>query len=230
MAPRRSRCRRPPTEFTHVSIPGSRMCCEQTTSECSVNRHVFFLRIMKFPRLLEPITLRGGAVLRNRALMGSMHTGASHTARSSGQAQAPPAVMPVRDSGTAPGRASRTLTQPSVCSPPRPSSQHLAPAAQAWRRARAGVTPSTRWAPSLPSAPEVRQVDHGRGTQSTDRRYSLQTPTHRPAPFLPPGGIGLMVTGGIAPNSAGRVAPFAASMTSPSDARRHRTVSRAGFG
>lgn len=27
-----------------------------------------------FPRLLEPLKLRGGAVLRNRALMGSMHT------------------------------------------------------------------------------------------------------------------------------------------------------------
>eukprot|EP00962_Isochrysis_galbana_P051403 scaffold22806_cov91-Isochrysis_galbana.AAC.2 len=34
----------------------------------------------KFPRLLEPIKLRGGAVLRNRALMGSMHTGACHAA------------------------------------------------------------------------------------------------------------------------------------------------------
>ena len=38
------------------------------------------------------------------------------------------------------------------------------------------------------------------------------------------GGVGLMVTGGIAPNAAGRVAPFAATMASSSDARRHRTV------
>ena len=38
------------------------------------------------------------------------------------------------------------------------------------------------------------------------------------------GDVGLMVTGGIAPNAAGRVAPFAATMASSSDARRHRTV------
>jgi hypothetical protein len=36
-----------------------------------------------------------------------------------------------------------------------------------------------------------------------------------------------MVTGGISPNAAGRVAPFAATMTSASDARRHRTVRKA---
>ena len=29
------------------------------------------------------------------------------------------------------------------------------------------------------------------------------------------GGVGLMVTGGIAPNNAGRVAPMAAMMTTP---------------
>ena len=33
------------------------------------------------------------------------------------------------------------------------------------------------------------------------------------------GNVGLMVTGGIAPNNAGRVAPLAAMMTSPADAR-----------
>ena len=38
------------------------------------------------------------------------------------------------------------------------------------------------------------------------------------------GGVGLIVTGGIAPNNAGRVAPFAAMMTSPSDAARHKEV------
>jgi 2,4-dienoyl-CoA reductase (NADPH2) len=38
------------------------------------------------------------------------------------------------------------------------------------------------------------------------------------------GGVGLIVTGGIAPNNAGRVAPFAAMMTSPSDAVRHKEV------
>ena len=38
------------------------------------------------------------------------------------------------------------------------------------------------------------------------------------------GGVGLIVTGGIAPNNAGRVAPFAAMMTTPSDAARHREV------
>jgi len=38
------------------------------------------------------------------------------------------------------------------------------------------------------------------------------------------GGMGLMVTGGIAPNAAGRVAPFAATMSSASDARRHRVA------
>ena len=41
------------------------------------------------------------------------------------------------------------------------------------------------------------------------------------------GGVGLCVTGGIAPNVAGRVAPFAATMASASDARRHRVVTDA---
>ena len=41
------------------------------------------------------------------------------------------------------------------------------------------------------------------------------------------GGVGLMVTGGIAPNNAGRVAPMAAMMTTPADAARHRVVTDA---
>jgi len=41
------------------------------------------------------------------------------------------------------------------------------------------------------------------------------------------GGVGLMVTGGIAPNNAGRVAPMAAMMTTPSDAARHREITDA---
>jgi len=41
------------------------------------------------------------------------------------------------------------------------------------------------------------------------------------------GHVGLMVTGGIAPNSAGRVAPFAAKLTSSSEAKAHREVTRA---
>ena len=41
------------------------------------------------------------------------------------------------------------------------------------------------------------------------------------------GGVGLMVTGGIAPNNAGRVAPMAAMMTTPGDAQRHREVTDA---
>ena len=41
------------------------------------------------------------------------------------------------------------------------------------------------------------------------------------------GGVGLIVTGGIAPNNAGRVAPLAAMMTTPSDAMRHREVTEA---
>jgi len=41
------------------------------------------------------------------------------------------------------------------------------------------------------------------------------------------GGVGLIVTGGIAPNNAGRVAPLAAMMTTPSDAARHREVTDA---
>jgi len=41
------------------------------------------------------------------------------------------------------------------------------------------------------------------------------------------GGVGLMVTGGIAPNNAGRVAPMAAMMTTPADAARHREVTDA---
>eukprot|EP00277_Geminigera_cryophila_P006971 CAMPEP_0179430524 /NCGR_PEP_ID=MMETSP0799-20121207/15655_1 /TAXON_ID=46947 /ORGANISM="Geminigera cryophila, Strain CCMP2564" /LENGTH=724 /DNA_ID=CAMNT_0021207023 /DNA_START=50 /DNA_END=2224 /DNA_ORIENTATION=+ len=41
------------------------------------------------------------------------------------------------------------------------------------------------------------------------------------------GHVGLMVTGGIAPNSAGRVAPFAAKLTSSSEARAHKEVTDA---
>ena len=41
------------------------------------------------------------------------------------------------------------------------------------------------------------------------------------------GHVGLMVTGGIAPNNAGRVAPMAAMMTTPGDAARHREITDA---
>lgn len=38
------------------------------------------------------------------------------------------------------------------------------------------------------------------------------------------GGVGLIVTGGIAPNRAGRLAPFAAKLTSTHDQRRHELI------
>ena len=38
------------------------------------------------------------------------------------------------------------------------------------------------------------------------------------------GQVGLMVTGGIAPNSEGRLYPFAAALMTPADAARHRVV------
>jgi 2,4-dienoyl-CoA reductase (NADPH2) len=38
------------------------------------------------------------------------------------------------------------------------------------------------------------------------------------------GGIGLIITGGYAPNRTGWLLPFAAQMTSSSDARRHRRI------
>lgn len=41
------------------------------------------------------------------------------------------------------------------------------------------------------------------------------------------GGVGLMVTGGIAPNRSGRVSPFASKLTYKWEALRHRTVSGA---
>ncbi|MCS6928893.1 MAG: FAD-dependent oxidoreductase [Saprospiraceae bacterium] len=41
------------------------------------------------------------------------------------------------------------------------------------------------------------------------------------------GGIGLMVTGGIAPNRRGWLAPFSAKMTTTAEARRHRVVTEA---
>jgi 2,4-dienoyl-CoA reductase (NADPH2) len=41
------------------------------------------------------------------------------------------------------------------------------------------------------------------------------------------GHVGLMVTGGIAPNSEGRVAPFAAKLTTSSEAKAHMEVTRA---
>ncbi len=41
------------------------------------------------------------------------------------------------------------------------------------------------------------------------------------------GGVGLMVTGGIAPNRRGWLAPFSAKMTTTAEARRHRVVTDA---
>ncbi|HET7739670.1 MAG TPA: NADPH-dependent 2,4-dienoyl-CoA reductase, partial [Mycobacterium sp.] len=41
------------------------------------------------------------------------------------------------------------------------------------------------------------------------------------------GGVGLIITGGYAPNRTGWLLPFAAQMLSPSDARRHRSVTSA---
>ncbi len=41
------------------------------------------------------------------------------------------------------------------------------------------------------------------------------------------GGVGLIVTGGIAPNISGWVAPFAGKMTTRSEARRHSAITRA---
>lgn len=41
------------------------------------------------------------------------------------------------------------------------------------------------------------------------------------------GGVGLIITGGYAPNRTGWLLPFAAQMISSSDARRHRTVTAA---
>ncbi|KQY03234.1 NADPH-dependent 2,4-dienoyl-CoA reductase [Mycobacterium sp. Root135] len=41
------------------------------------------------------------------------------------------------------------------------------------------------------------------------------------------GGVGLIITGGYAPNRTGWLLPFAAEMLSPSDARRHRRITAA---
>jgi 2,4-dienoyl-CoA reductase (NADPH2) len=41
------------------------------------------------------------------------------------------------------------------------------------------------------------------------------------------GGVGLIITGGYAPNRTGWLLPFAARMSSPSHARRHRQITRA---
>ena len=41
------------------------------------------------------------------------------------------------------------------------------------------------------------------------------------------GGVGLMITGGYAPNRAGWLLPFAAQMLSPAEARRHRLITDA---
>lgn len=44
------------------------------------------------------------------------------------------------------------------------------------------------------------------------------------------GGVGLIITGGYAPNRTGWLLPFAAAMTTASDARRHRRVTEAVHG
>ncbi len=42
------------------------------------------------------------------------------------------------------------------------------------------------------------------------------------------GGVGLIITGGYAPNRTGWLLPFAAQMISSADARRHRRITAAG--
>jgi NADH:flavin oxidoreductase / NADH oxidase family len=42
------------------------------------------------------------------------------------------------------------------------------------------------------------------------------------------GGVGLIITGGYAPNRTGWLLPFSAQMLSPSDARRHRRMTGTG--
>ena len=41
------------------------------------------------------------------------------------------------------------------------------------------------------------------------------------------GGVGLIITGGYAPNRTGWLLPFASQMVSSSDAQRHRRITRA---
>ena len=41
------------------------------------------------------------------------------------------------------------------------------------------------------------------------------------------GGVGLIVTGGVAPNRAGKVSPFAGKMSNPLESRAHREVTEA---
>ena len=94
-----------------------------------------------YPKLLEPLTLTGGVTLKNRIIMGSMHTG-------------------LEEGGS----------------------------------------------------------------------HFLSTPLDDMAAYFAErakGGVGLMVTGGIAPNPAGRVGVGAAKMSTPSESEQHRVVTEA---
>src|ERR1700738_1065290 len=55
--------------------------------------------------------------------------------------------------------------------------------------------------------------------RATDRRAEYSAERAR-------GGVGLIITGGYAPNRAGWLLPFAAQMISTSEARRHRRITR----
>ena len=95
--------------------------------------------INKFPHLLQPLTLRGGIILKNRAIMGSMHTGMEE----------------------------------------------------------AGIP--------------------GLNNGNLDELAAFYAERAK-------GEVGLIVTGGIAPNNAGRVAFGAAMMTTSNDVKHHRVV------
>ena len=113
---------------------------------------------VRFPRMLEPLDL-GFTTLRNRVVMGSMHTGLEEGHHMSKMAGTPP---------------------------------------------RTSVS--------------TEELQLPRGLKSCATAFFGERAK---------GGVGLIVTGGIAPNSAGRVAPLAAKLTTTSEMRAHKIVPEA---
>ena len=110
----------------------------------------------------------------------------------------------------------RVVMGSSAYFPPRPSR----------RRARRAATGPTRAAPALtPRNPPLRAVHTG-----LEDSAGLPGGLKKLGSFLAAraaGGVGLIVTGGVAPNRQGAVAAFAGKLTAQYEMRAHRDVTSA---
>eukprot|EP00962_Isochrysis_galbana_P051404 scaffold22806_cov91-Isochrysis_galbana.AAC.3 len=119
------------------------------------------------------------------------------------------------------GRATRWQQRKSTQPTGWPSREWVVPIGAVGRAGSGGIKAT------LPSPAILRPiVRRHRGSHLAPRHASTAVRPAHTSPCSPAFSLyrRYRADGGIAPNAAGRVAPFAASMTTASDARRHRTV------